>query len=135
VGGGPLSLTLPQAARLYGAPVIDYERESRGLLVSSGAGIMMAVMDEVPTLRWCVDIDRMPSHERLPDFLLMAERVCEPLAVCGWFSLTDPTPLRRAIEGLADPSRCFCYGGNIRFGAGTECGTMRELLGRLGGAA
>lgn len=125
--------TVDQAARLYAVPIIDYERPSRGMLVSSGAGLMMSVMDEAPALRWCVDIDRMPSQERLTDFLLMCERICSPLAVCGWFSLTSPEPLRRAMSSLANPERCYSYGGNVRFGVGDEVESLGAFLNRLRG--
>lgn len=92
---------------MYDVPLIDYGRGA-GTLVSSGCGIMMAVMGQT-SLRYCVDIDRMKSQERLGDFMLMAEQHSPPLAVCGWFSLTEPRPLREAIAALR--TQPITYGG------------------------
>lgn len=129
-GANHVMFTVAQAARLYGIDLIDYERPSRGLLVSSGAGIMMGVMDEARTLRWCVDVDSLKPTARLDQFLVMAERLCDPVAICGWFSITDPRPLRAAIAGMTQPP--ICYGGNVRFGVGRESDTLRSFLDQLG---
>ena len=105
-----MTFTIEQASRLYRVPLVDYGRPSTGVLVSSGCGIMMGVMDACPELRWCVDIDDLKRRPeaRIADFLLMAERACEVVAVCGWFSLTDPTCLREAVAALEAP---VTYGG------------------------
>jgi hypothetical protein len=113
-------LTLEQGSRLYAIPLTDYGADrGRGLLVSSGCGMMMAAMDCAPRLRWCVDIDTVRDpRARLADFLLVAERVAEPLAVCGWFSISDPEPLRRAV--LALERAAVVYTGNIVLGVPGE---------------
>jgi hypothetical protein len=119
--------TLDQASRLYGVPLIDYERpNARGLLVSSGSGIMLSVMDKVPSLRWCVDIDGLSASARLGDFMLMADMLVARIAVCGWFSLTDPTPLRDAVRAL--PRKPIVYAGHIRLGAGDEVQTLADFI-------
>lgn len=122
--------TLEQASRLYGVPLIDYERPTaRGLLVSSGSGIMMSVMDKVPTLRWCVDVDLLGPGARLADFLVMADALVERIAVCGWFSLTDPTPLRAAVRALGRTP--LVYAGHIELGAGRKVPTLGEFIDTL----
>jgi hypothetical protein len=126
-----VSFTLEQAARLYQIPLIDYERPSKGLLVGSGAGTMMATMDALPCLRWCFDIDRLPTHDHLGDFLLMAEPTVWPIVVVGWFSLTNPEPLQAAIAALRLPP--FTYAGDRRLG-GIECPSLGELVLKLKGA-
>jgi len=121
--------TIEQAARMYSIPLIDYHRGS-GVLIGSGAGTMMAVMDQALELRWCVDVDSFDKRSRLADFLLMAERVVSPIVVAGWFSITDPAPIRRAIAGLRTPP--VCYGGNVRLTTDpTEATSMQELLDQL----
>lgn len=62
---------------------VEYDRPSRGLLISSGCGTMMAVMDAAPALRWCLDIDGLGPRSRLAPFLQMASRVCAPVAIAG----------------------------------------------------
>jgi hypothetical protein len=127
-------LTLKQAARLYHVPITDYalhdepDARGEGLLVSSGAGMMMAAMDCCPKLRWCVDIDGLRDRPsaRVADFMLMAERVAEPIAVCGWFSITDPKPLRDAVLGLTKTA--IVYTGNIRLRVPGEVLSFREFI-------
>ena len=109
---------------MYGVPVIDYGRahERQGILVSSGCGIMMAVMDQVP-LRYCVDVDTLKTPSaRLGDFLLMSEHVCPPVAVCGWFSLHDPRPLRAALAALLRPIVYAGGGTQLRDGQSASLG-------------
>ncbi len=94
-------MTLEEVARLYAIPLIDYERPSNGLLLSSGCGLMMSVMDAVPELRYCVDVGPMKSP-RLKDFLLFARRMVSPIGVVAWFSVTSPSKILDACEGLED---------------------------------
>ena len=92
------------AAELAGVRLIDYRRAGEGLLVSSGSGIMMAVMDAVPALRWCCDVDERATMRGLRFFLRLLERDVAPFGVVGWFSITDPSELRRGLlEARARP--------------------------------
>jgi len=118
-------ISVDSIARMYRIPVIDYDRESRGVLVSSGCGIMMAIMDDASSLRWCVDIDELPRDNRLRDFMLWLPRLAAPIAVAGFFSITDPTPLRSII---ADLPGVITYGGAGVALGGRACSTLREFL-------
>jgi hypothetical protein len=115
-----VSFTIAQASRLYAVPLTDYgPARGDGLLVSSGCGMMMSVMDEVPALRWCVDLDAVhDKRSRIGDFLLVAETLASPIGVCGWFSISDPEPLRAAVRAMT--RRPIVYCGNIKLGAGCE---------------
>jgi hypothetical protein len=125
---GARVLTLEQASNLYAIPLTDYgPSKGAGLLVSSGCGMMLAIMDCCSMLRWCVDIDGVRDQRaRLADFLLCAEKVVAPLAVCGWFSISDPKPLRDALMALAGP--VVVYGGNVRFGVPGEAETLERFI-------
>jgi hypothetical protein len=118
--------TVEQASRFYGVPLIDYERPGSGLLVSSGSGIMMATMDAVPALRWCVDIDGLGRGARLAEFLQLAEHVADPIGICGWFSITDPTVLREAVRSMTRAP--LVYAGNIVLGAGAEVRSLDDFV-------
>lgn len=122
--------TIEQVSRLYNVAVIDYGRPTaRGLLVSSGCGIMMSVMDTVPSMRWCLDIDTLGPTARLADFLVMADALVDRIGVCGWFSLTDPAPLRAAVAAL--PRAPVVYAGHIELGAGREVHSLGEFIDAL----
>jgi hypothetical protein len=117
-------LALGQLARAYRVALIDCEDGHDGLIVSSGAGIMTAARDVID-FRYVFDIDASPTA-RLADFLLWAERFVPDIVVVGWFSLTDPEPLRAAIRGLREPARVLAYTPFTRLGC-----THVESLGEL----
>lgn len=110
-----MSFTVAQAARLYGIEVAaEYDEpllgdRRRGVLVCSGAGLMMAIMDAAP-LRWCVETDTQPKGCDLPSFMEMVAGIAPPLAVAGWFSLSNPETLRAGIARV-DPARRVVYSG------------------------
>jgi hypothetical protein len=81
-----------QVARGYRIDLIDYERPSSGLLVTSGSGILLAVMDVCPVYRWCFDQDELDAGVDLAGFLTWADRFCSPVGMAGWFNVTDPEP-------------------------------------------
>lgn len=118
------AFTIEQAARFYRIPLIDYSR-GRGVLISSGCGLMLAVMDQAP-FRWCVDTDRLSAAEqdRLADFCTIASAL-EPIAVCGWFSYSRPAPLIAAVRACSTP---LSYAGHIRFGVDGEHESLESFL-------
>jgi hypothetical protein len=85
-------------AKGYGVEeLIDYGHgRGSGLLIASGSGTMMAVMDLCPRLRWCLDID-VNRQARLGGLLAWASRLCSPVCIAGWFSITSPAGLEDAI--------------------------------------
>jgi hypothetical protein len=96
-------------AKGYSVNIFDYHRDSTGLLVSSGAGTMCAVMDACPVFRWCLDIDQTVNAEHLASFLFAADLLVDPLAVVGWFSITPPDPLQAALRRLPNLGRVLAY--------------------------
>lgn len=106
-------------SRYCRVPVLDYQRDSAGLLVSSGGGLMMAVMDTCPTFRWCVDLDPLAPACRWEDWLLLVRAFVRPLAVVGWFSITHPQRLARVVRRLRPPPALYAAGitGDDPFGA------------------
>lgn len=83
--------TVDQIRRFYRIECIDYERPGDGLLVGAGTGLMMAIMDQVPTLRYCIDTDilRPDEWQRFPDWLTLMERATSYVACSGWWSRAD----------------------------------------------
>lgn len=85
-----MSFTPEIACRMYRIPhLVDYEREDGDwLLLSSGSGLMMCLMDQEPRHRYCLDTDLLTPAEwsRLPDWLTLMEGSCSRVNACGWFS-------------------------------------------------
>jgi hypothetical protein len=106
-------------------PAIDYDRRGAGTLVSSGSGIMLAVMDACPRLARCVDLDHLPPDSRFHDWLAWMWRLAAPVAIVGWFSISDPGPLRLAIASL--PERPLTYTPGTFLG-GWHIDTLDDFL-------
>jgi hypothetical protein len=78
------SFTLEKAAAAYRIPIIDYERDAPGCLISAGSGIGLAVMDmEASLFRYLVDTDQLGKNARLTDFVICAQRLAPPIAFVG----------------------------------------------------
>lgn len=95
-----------------GIELIEYpgRRSERSVLVCAGTGLMLALMDECPQLRWCIDVDGLtPAQlEGLPAWLRCIHNVTDLIVIAGWYSSTNPIPLARAARG-ADWDRLLCY--------------------------
>lgn len=131
-------LTVKHAARLYAMPLIDYGddqdayEDRRGVLLGSGCGLMMGVMDAVP-FRWCMDTDELKLHQnpyrvyQLTQFVEMVSRAPDGgIALAGWFSISDPTPFRTAFAELDPPG--IVYAGNVRLGVPGEVSSLEEFI-------
>jgi len=126
---------IPAFAKGYGLELVDYgHRRGLGLLVSSGSGTMMAIMDHAATLRWCLDIDGIKREGRLAGLLECAAHFPAVLVVfAGWFSITDPKPLFRSIDAAPENARArwHAYVPDLPFPVGHNHSTMEDLLSAL----
>lgn len=116
----------------FGVQVIDYGRRSNGILLSSGAGIMMAVMDAALQYRWCIDLDTMRAHRaRVANFIVALDLNTEInlIGAVGWFSLDDPRPI---VEGLARCRRAQVVSYLAMTDGGT-CLTLEQFIAKGGG--
>ena len=120
------SAEINSLAERLGIPLIDYERAGDGLLISSGCGIMLAVMDSVPTLRFCVDIDDAGCGDRFADFIQWIRYwKTVPLFCVGWFSLTSPEPLKRIVDNVR--GEVLAYTPGVDLGA-IHVETLDQLI-------
>jgi hypothetical protein len=120
-------------------PVIDYERDGGGLLIAVGSGLMLAVMDLVPTLRWCVDVGGGRSfvlHEGLlmernllHEWLVWMNREVDHVAVAAWFSVTDPRHLKDALRSV-DEGKLVWY-ANADLGRGRRAADLADLAAKV----
>jgi hypothetical protein len=110
--------TVPIAARLYGFTLHDYgAHRQQGVLIASGSGIAMGIMDAV-ALRYAVDIDAAHQSstlaERTESFAVMCNAYTGLVTLAGWFSLTDFEPFARAHAAL--PETLLYVGGDAQLG-------------------
>jgi hypothetical protein len=121
---------------LFNIPLIDYERPSYGLLIGSGAGSMMAIMDASARFRFALDLDACRGREdSLRGFIraLDRNRLIDLVALAGWFSITDPKPIAAAVKGLTAPVIIYSGAGLARdvFGDIPFFDTLEEFLARM----
>lgn len=99
---------------IFGLPVVDYQRASFGLLLGSGSGTMMAIMDQSSRFRFALDIDQCRGREdHLADWLRALDRnaLVDLVALAGWFSISDPTLVARALKTLRTPVAVYSGAG------------------------
>lgn len=101
-------------ANYFGFDLIDYKRQGDGILISSGAGIMMAIMGICPRFKYCIDIDsHREINSRVPQFISALDRntELEVIGIAGFFSIDKPTAL---VEGISKIKRAryIGYSGN-----------------------
>lgn len=112
MGGHESRLNLVTA--IYRIPLTDYRRASYGVLVASGAGIMMALMDACERFRYCVDIDQCRGREEdLVSWVKALDRneLVDLIAVAGWFSITSPKKIADALTAVRAPAIVYSGAG------------------------
>lgn len=122
-------MTPTALAQYFGFDLHDYKRAGDSLLIASGCGLMMAVMDSVPRFRWCIDIDshREIAH-RVPTFMSALDLNCQfkAIGVAGWFSVDTPHALQQGIAKVTR-AQCIAYSGGLGVFS-NEQHTLREYI-------
>jgi hypothetical protein len=99
-------------AAFFGFALIDYGRAGDGLMISSGAGLMMAAMDVCPRVRWCVDLDAYrPIWTRVPELMVALDRNCALGVICvtGAFLNDKPHQLQAGLARVTrTPTVAYC---------------------------
>lgn len=113
-----------RVARGYGIELEDWERPSSGVLIASGSGMMLSIMDCCPCYRWCFDHDLF-KNSRLDSFVEWADRLCDPVGFAGWFSISDPQPIIAALRKARSP---IVYGGNMRLSVDREVESIQHFI-------
>jgi hypothetical protein len=101
-------------AKYFGFNLIDYDRQGDSVLIASGAGIMMAIMDAVPRFKYCIDIDSYRQiNSRVPQLINALDLNCNLgiIGIAGWFSIDKPEALQEGINKIKK-TRCVSYSGN-----------------------
>ena len=101
-------------ANFFGFHLIDYKRQGDSVLIASGAGIMMAIMDSVPRFKYSIDIDSFRHlNDRVPEFMCALDLNCniEVLGIAGWFTVDKPTALQQGINKIKR-TKIVSYSGN-----------------------
>lgn len=89
--------------RHFGVEFIRYDRaEDGGILVASGCGIGMGLMDCIPALTWFVDVDAYRQKTIDWECISVIASLSGPafFLLAGWFSLDKPQIFRTFERGI-----------------------------------
>jgi hypothetical protein len=111
---------ISQAREFFGVDFADYDRPgATGILITSGCGIGMGIMDVFPEVRWFCDVDQYRHQpvdwEALSIFLTAGDWRPGFVILAGWFSLDRAVVFDRFQAG-ACRTPVFRYDG----GGGTS---------------
>ena len=89
------SMTPAQLAWAYGVPApIDYGPDrGDGILFAIGSGLMMASMDQLPHVRWALDVGgpKQGPHALVTAWCEALPWVVSHVCVAAWFTITNPS--------------------------------------------
>jgi len=121
-------MTPADLGRVYGVPVMDWERPGTGTVLTNGAGIGMAAMDSLPCCRWLVSLDGVT--EATPEWLSFAEALgylSAPLVACLWFGIDRPEPVAEVLSKI-ESDRLIVYSQPISLGHGQLADDWSEMV-------
>jgi hypothetical protein len=100
----------------FGVDFADYRRNSTGILLSSGCGIGLALMDVCPNLRFFIDVDIYRNKQIDWESIAIILTVAKPQSVvlAGWFSIDRPKVFEEFTRGVVDKSCLSVYIGGER---------------------
>jgi hypothetical protein len=106
-------LDLERFARAYHIePFWSYDRPGGGLLIANGTGVMLAAMDEIPSLSWCADVTGLKRDTRRlvqwRGFAQVVKHSCTHVAATLVCFVDKTDPLRDLLAEF-DPDRLAVY--------------------------
>ena len=109
---------ITQSRRLFGVEFIDYARAGTGIVVSSGCGIGLAVMDQLPLCRYFVDIDnyRKQTIDWEALFIAVSARKPSAIVLVGWYTIDVPKTISTIERACLSPSYRYDGGGTKNLG-------------------
>jgi hypothetical protein len=116
-------------AKYFGFDLIDYDRSGDSILIASGSGLMMAIMDVCPRFKYCIDIDNFREiANRIPQLISAFDLNCEVniIGIAGWFSIDNPEQLIIAQKKIKQ-SECIAYSGGYNYFI-NENHTLKEFI-------
>lgn len=124
-------------SRVHRIEPFSYDRGERAILICAGTGLMLSIMDQCPSLRWCLDVDLLDraALERLPAWATCVGNVTDLVVIAGWYCSTNPVPLASAARSIRRGAMlCYvqCRGpGGDPFAELRTAQTLDELLRQL----
>lgn len=116
-------------ASYFGFELFEYDRLADSILIASGSGLMMAIMDNCPSFKWCLEVDnfRNISH-RIPNLITAFDKNCQLniIAIAGWFSIDNPKFLVEGQKKILE-KKSVCYSGGFNVFQ-NECENLEQFI-------
>jgi len=129
--GATADMTPTQLAYAYGVPTpIDYgPQRGDGILFAVGSGLMMAAMDQLPYVRWALDVGgpKQGAHRLVSSWCEALGWVVSHVCVVAWFTITDPSGFEAVYLAPLPAERLAVY-SRPRLSLGTNVETLDELV-------
>lgn len=122
-------LTPVRIARCYGIQhVIDYgpQRTGSGLLIATGAGLLLSGMDVLPTCRWAVDIGASRGRPQAIAWATVCSRLVTHTVAHLWLALTDPGWMTDVLEPFPPDRLAVC--SRLAIPLGHQVTDVEELV-------
>lgn len=98
--------------------LIDYDRKGNCAVIGSGAGIVMAAMDDIICARYCIDIDshRQDQVDWQGFGCVIDSMGLDKIFIVGWYTIDRPTIVNQIIDAIKS-THVFRYdgGGELRY--------------------
>lgn len=114
-------------AKYFEVTFFNYNRPSTGVLLSSGCGIGMALMDVCPQLNWFLDVDtyRFKQVDWESIAVIISARKPTLVVTAGWFTIDTPKALNEFKKGVIETKLVEYAGGGSK--------TLSDLIGEIHG--
>jgi len=111
-----MQINCSEIKSLFKIEVIEYQRDGKDFVISSGAGIGMAIMDIITSSRYFFDIDKY-RYDNIDweSFGIYLAKRCNKLITAGWYTIDVPKNMNALCNGFSYIKRENLYrydGGN-----------------------
>lgn len=99
----------------YDIDPIDYRRGGRSLLIGSGSGLSMGLMDAVTDFNFLLDVDNYRNRQHVIDWetigVLLDHIGFKLIAMAGWFTIDSPDVFKKLQKGIKKTPVLLYEGG------------------------
>lgn len=86
-------------SKIYGIPIIDYgENRGDGVLICTGSGYMMSIMDINKTIRYCVETKDIVNNPNAKYWIMELQSTTPFIIFAGWLSVTKPETIKELFS-------------------------------------
>jgi hypothetical protein len=114
----------------FGVEFVDYSREGNAVLITSGCGIGMAIMDALPDIRYFVDIDDYRNSSIDWEAIAVMLACAKPSAIflTGSFSLDSPSVFNPIKQGAINTTVLIYLANDLKHSLAKFINTAHRVL-------